>query len=120
MNRRIRLVAVDVQRAATLQVQHREGMDMLVVAAAYDRALAVLWHDEGERGGVDLARMNRDAVFRAHVPEHPSEPVIGHGGDQVRYDAQFGATERRGNRVAAERDGVGRGDMLFVAGWHVI
>src|SRR6266436_4832454 len=34
VDRGIRLVAVDMQRAAAFQVQHRKGMDMLVVSAA--------------------------------------------------------------------------------------
>ena len=55
MDRSIGLVAVDMQRAAALQIEHREGVDVLVVAAAHDGALAVFRHDEGERGGVDLA-----------------------------------------------------------------
>ena len=38
-------------------------MDVLVVAAADDGALAVLRHDEGQRGGVDLSRMDRDPYF---------------------------------------------------------
>jgi hypothetical protein len=46
MNCRVGLVAVDMQRAAALEVQHRERVDMLIVATAHDGALAVLWHDE--------------------------------------------------------------------------
>ena len=61
----IRLMAVDMQRAAALQIKHRKGVDILVVATAYDGALAVFRHDERQRGGVDLARMDRDSVFRA-------------------------------------------------------
>ena len=95
-------------------------MDMLVIAAAHDRPLAVLRHDEGQRGGADLARMDRDAVLRAHVLEHPPQPVIGDGGDQVRHDPQFGAAEGRGDGIAAERHRVGLGDMLLVAGRHVV
>ena len=120
MDRGIRLVAVDVQRAAAVQVQMREGMNVLVVAAADDGALAVLRHDEGERGGVDLARMDRDPVLRAHVLKHAPQPVIGDGGDQVRHDPELGAAKRRGDRVAAEGDRIGRRDVLFVAGRHVV
>src|SRR5438309_4387956 len=107
-------MAVDMQRAAALEVEDRKRVDVFVVAAAHDGALAVLWHDEGQRGGVDLARMNRDAVLRAHVLKHPPEPVIGNGGDQVRYDSQFGAAKRRGDGVAAERYRVGGGDVFLV------
>jgi hypothetical protein len=49
MDRRVRLVTVDVQRAAAAEVQMRERVDMIVVAAADDGALAILRHDEGER-----------------------------------------------------------------------
>ena len=120
MDRGVRLVAVDMQRAASPEIEHRKRMDMLVVAAAHDRPLAVLRHDERQRRGVDLARMDRDSVFRAHVLEHASQPVIGDGGDQVGHDAELGAAECRGDRVAAERDRVGGSDMLLVAGRHMV
>ena len=120
VDRGIRLVTVDVQHAAIAKIEQREGMDVGVVAATHDRALAVLWHDKGQRRGVDLARMDRDSILRAHVLEHPPQPVIGDGGDQVRHNAELGATECRGNGVAAERDRVSGGDMLFVAGRHVV
>ena len=93
---------------------------MVVVAAAHDRPLAVLRHDEGQRRGVDLARMDRDSVLRAHVLKHPPEPVIGDGRDQVGHDAELGAAERRRDRVAAERNRVVGSDMFFVAGRHVV
>ena len=64
--------------------------------------------------------MDRDSVLRAHVLEHPPQPVIGDGRDQVRHDAELGATECRGDRVAAERHRIGRRDMLLVAGRHVV
>src|SRR6266480_52295 len=64
--------------------------------------------------------MDRDSILRAHVLKHPPEPVIGHGRDQVRHDAELGATERRRHGVAAERDRICRRDMLLVAGRHVI
>src|ERR1700730_13177410 len=93
---------------------------MLVVAAAHDGPLAVLRHDERQRGGMDLARMDRDSVLRAHVLKHPPQPVVGDRGDQVRHDSELGAAERRRDGVAAERDRVGLCDMLFVAGRHVV
>ena len=93
---------------------------MLVVAAADDGALAVLGHDEGERGLVDLAAMQRDAVLRAHVLEHAPQPVIGRGGDEIGHDAELGAAERRRHRIAAEGDRVVRGHVLIVAGRHVV
>ena len=64
--------------------------------------------------------VQRDRVFRAHVQEHAPQPVIGHGGDQVGHDAELGAAERRRDRVAAERDRVVGGNVLFVAGRHVV
>src|ERR1700753_2699789 len=64
--------------------------------------------------------MNGNAVFRAHVLKHPSEPIIGNGSDQVRHDSKLGAAKRRRHGIAAERYGIGRGDMLLVAGRHVI
>ena len=120
MDRGIRLVTVDMQCAATAEVEKRKGMDMLVVAAAHDRPLAVLRHDEGQRGGVDLARMDRDSILRAHVLKHPPQPVIGDGGDQVRHDSELGAAERRSDGVAAERDRIGRCNVLLVAGRHMV
>src|SRR6516162_9922944 len=103
----IRLVAIDMQRAATAEVQEREGMDMVIVTAAHDGALAVLGHAERERGGVDLAWMDRDAVLRAHIHEHASEPVIGNGCDQIRYAPERDAAKRRGDGVAAKRHRIG-------------
>jgi len=120
MDRGVRLVTVDMQRAAAAEVQKREGVNMRVVATAHDRPLAVLRHDERQRGGIDLARMDRDSVLRAHVLKHPPEPVVGHGRDQVRHDPKLGAAECRRDGIAAERDGVGRGHVLLVAGRHVV
>ncbi|MGY4291149.1 hypothetical protein ACVWXO_010415 [Bradyrhizobium sp. LM2.7] len=48
VDRGIGLMAVDMQRAAAAEVEHRERMDVLVVAAADDGTLAVLGHDEGQ------------------------------------------------------------------------
>src|SRR5262249_12716852 len=92
-----------------------EGMDLRIVAAADDGALAVLRHDEGQRGRIDLARMDRDPVLGTHVLKHASEPVVGDGRNQVGHDPELGAAECRGYGVAAERHGVGVGDMLLVA-----
>ena len=64
--------------------------------------------------------MKGDAIFGAHVLEHMTQPVIGDGGDQVGNDAELGAAEGRGDRVAAEGNGIGRGDVFFVSGGHVI
>ena len=41
MNGRVRLVAIDMQRAAAFQIEEREGMDVLVVAAATTQFVAV-------------------------------------------------------------------------------
>ena len=47
VDRRIALVAVDVQRAAALQIERRKRMQIIVVATAHDRALSLLRHDKG-------------------------------------------------------------------------
>src|SRR2546421_8374817 len=120
VDRGIRLVTVDMQHAAIAKIEQRERMDVGVVAAAHDRAFALLWHDKGQRRRVDLARMDRDSVLRAHVLKHPSQPVIGDGGDQVRHNAELGAAERRSDGVAAERDRIGRCNVLLVAGRHMV
>src|SRR5579863_7030314 len=104
MDRSVRLVAIDMQRAAATEVQERKGMDMVVVAAADDGALAVLRHDERKRRRFDLAWMDRDSILRGHILEHPPQPVIGDGGDQVRHNSELGAAKRRGDGVAAERN----------------
>ena len=69
---------------------------------------------------MNLAGMDRDSVFRAHVLKHPSEPVVGYGRNQVRHDPELGATECRGNGIAAKRDRIGRSDVLLVAGRQVV
>src|SRR6478609_11062803 len=120
VDRGIGLMAVDVQGATATEIEHRERMDVLVVAAADDGALTVLGHDEGQRGLVHLPPVQRDRVFRAHVLEHPPQPVIGRRGDEIGHDAELGAAERRRDRVAAEGDRVVRCHVLFVAGRHVV
>jgi hypothetical protein len=57
--------------------------------------------------------MNRDFVFRGHLQEHASKPVFRDRGEQVR---QLGTAEGGGDAVAAERNGVSRRDVLFIAG----
>src|ERR1700753_785834 len=120
MNRGVGLVAIDMKRAATAEIEQRKRMDMRVVTAAYDRPLAVLRHDERQRREIDFPWMNGNAVFRAHVLKHSPEPVIDNSGDQVRHDSKLGTAKRRRYRVAAERYGVGRRDMLFIAGRQAI
>ena len=44
----IGLMAVDMEGAAAFEVEDREGVKVVVVAAAHDGALAVLGHDEGQ------------------------------------------------------------------------
>src|SRR3954454_12361757 len=46
VNCSVRLVSVNVQRAAAAEVQERKWVNVLIVAAANDRALAVLGHNE--------------------------------------------------------------------------
>ena len=67
-----------------------------------------------------LPVMDRDAVFRRHVDEHAPEPVVGDLGEEVGRDAELRAAEGRGDRVAAEGDGVVLGDGLLVAGRDLI
>ena len=55
VDRRVGLVPVDMQRAAAGDIEHRERRQIVVVAAAHDRALAVVRHDEGQRRVLDLA-----------------------------------------------------------------
>jgi len=69
MDRGVWLVAVD-SSARQPRGQEREGVDMVVVATAYDRPLAVLRHDEGERGGMTL-RGWIEIPYCAHVLKHP-------------------------------------------------
>jgi hypothetical protein len=64
--------------------------------------------------------MNRDFVFRGHLQEHASEPVVRDRGDEIRRDRELGAAESGGDGVAAERNRVGGSDMLLVAGRHVV
>jgi hypothetical protein len=49
VDRRVGLVAVEVERPALAEIQGRKGMEVGVVAAAHDGALAAMRHDEGER-----------------------------------------------------------------------
>ena len=109
------LVPVDVERAAAGEIEQRIGIEMSVVTAAHDRAPAVLRHDERERGRADVAGMDRDGVFRGHLQEHASEPVIRDRGEQIRRDRELRAAEGGGDGVAAERDRVGRCHVLFIA-----
>jgi hypothetical protein len=60
--------------------------------------------------------MNRDFVFRGHLQEHASKPVFRDRGEQVRQDRQLGTAEGGGDGVAAERNGVSRRDVRFIAG----
>ena len=92
----------------------RKGLEIVVVAAAHDRPLAVLRHDEGERGTAHLPGWDRDAVFIVAMswnmrPSQSSATVAIRSG----MISQFGAAERGGDRVAAERHRVGRFAMSF-------
>ena len=48
MDRGIRLMTVDMQRAAAAEIENRERVDVFVVMATDDGPLAVLLLDEGE------------------------------------------------------------------------
>jgi hypothetical protein len=64
--------------------------------------------------------MHRNGVFRGHVEEHASEPVRCDRCDEIGDEAELGAAEGGGDRVATEGYRIFRGDMLFVADRHVI
>ena len=120
VDRGVGQVSVDMERAAAGKIEHRKRMPEIVVAAAHDRALAALRHDEGQRRLRDLPVVNGNPVLRRHVDEHAPEPVVRHRGHQVRRDAELGAAERGRDRVAAERHRVVARDGLRVAGRHFV
>ena len=120
VQRRIRLVPVEVERAAARQIDDGKRMKIVIVAGTHDRALALVRPHEGQGRPRDLPDMELDLVLGRHVLEHAAEPVAGDGSDQVRLDAELRAAERGGHGVAAERDGVLRGDVLLVADRDVV
>ena len=81
------LMPVEMQGTAAIELEHGKRRQVVVVAAAHDGALAVLWHDERQRRFIDLAGVQMHVVFRRHVMKHVAEPVVGVGGDQVGLDA---------------------------------
>ena len=95
-------------------------MKIVVVTAAYDRSFAIVRHDERQRRRSDLPGVDRDPIPGRHVQEHATEPVVGDGCEQVRQNSQLRTAEGGRDRVAAERDGVGRRHMLFVARRHPV
>jgi hypothetical protein len=107
-------MAVEVQGAASGEIERREGVLVVIVAATDDRALAAFRHDEGERRFGHFAVMDGNAVFRGHVDEHAAEPVVGDGGEQIGRDAELGTAERGGHCIAAEGDGVVARHRLLV------
>jgi hypothetical protein len=109
-------MAVQVKGAAAAEVQRREGMQVMVVAATDNGATAFLRHDEGQRGFAHLAVMHGDPVRRRHVDEHAAEPVVGARREQIRRDAELRAAERGRDCIAPERDRVVAGDGLLVSG----
>ena len=116
VDRGIGLMAVEVQRAAAGQIERRDRMQIIVVAAADDRPHALVRHHEGERGLLDLTSMHRDPVLRRHVEKHAREPVVGERGHQIGHDPELGAAERGRDRVTAETDRIVPRDDLLVAG----
>ena len=120
VHRGVRLVAVEVERPAPLEVQGRDRMQVVVVAAAHDGALAAMRHDERQGGFRHLPVVHRDPVLRRHVDEHPPEPVVRHGGQEIGHDAELGARERGRDRVAAERDRVVARHRLLVPGRDLV
>jgi hypothetical protein len=118
--RGIGLMSVEMKRAQARHFEHRKRRQVLVVAAAHDGTLAIARHDAGQRRSLDLAGVQLDVVLRRHVEEHAAEPIVREGGDEIDLGGQVGAAERRGDRVAAERDGVIGGDVLLVPDRNVI
>jgi hypothetical protein len=116
VDRRIGEMAVDMERAAAGEIEHRKWVPEIVVATAHDRTLAAFRHDERQRGLRDLSVMDRNRIFRRHVDEHAPEPVVRHRGDQVRGDPELGAAERGRDGVAAERHRIVARHGLVVAG----
>jgi hypothetical protein len=114
------LVAVEMQRAAAAKIERRHRMQVAVIAATQDRALAIVRHDEGQRRFLDLAPMHRQRVLRCHVEEHAREPVVGERGQEIGRNPKLGTAECCRNRVAAEADGVVLRHGLLVAGREMV
>jgi hypothetical protein len=106
VDRGVGLMPVDMQGAATGQVQRRIGMLIMVVAAAHDRALPGFGHHERQRRLGHLAVMQGDAVFRGHVDKHPPEPIVGDRGQQIGRQSELGATKGSRYGIAAEGNGI--------------
>ena len=63
MDRRVGLMAIDVQRPAFAEVEQRERVDMLIVAAAHEGALAVEVRENDRGGEVGDEQLKRDAAL---------------------------------------------------------
>ncbi len=120
VDRGVRLMPVDMQRAAPGEVQRWMGMLVAIVATADDRALAGFRHHERQRGSLDFAVMQRDAVFRRHVDKHPPEPIVGDRGQEVGGQSELGAAKGSRHGVAAEGHGIVARHGLLVAGGQEI
>ena len=116
VDRGVGLMAVEMQRAAAGKVERRNRMQIVVVAAADDRAHALVRHHEGERRLLHFPAVHRDLILRRHVEEHAGEPVVGERGHQFGHDAELGAAERRRHGIASEAHRVIVRDDLLVAG----
>ena len=115
MNCGIRLVAVQVKHPAALEMQNGEGVQIIVVPATNDRPLAIIRHDERQGRCSDFPGVNWYAVSGGHIQKHAAEPIIGDGRQDIGWNAQLCAAERRRYRISTERNGVGRSDVLLVA-----
>ena len=69
---------------------------------------------------VDFSGVDRDAILGRHVQEHATKPIIGDGREHIRHMSQLRTAKGRGDRIAAERDCVGRRHILLVACRHAI
>jgi len=59
--------------------------------------------------------MHGNRVFRRHVDEHAAEPVVGDRREQIWWNSELGAAERRVHRIATEGDGVVARHRFLVA-----
>src|SRR5688572_8601339 len=64
--------------------------------------------------------MQADVVFRRHIGEHATQPVVCQCGKQVGLDAKLGAAKGRCHRVSAKRDGIVLCDVFFVSHRHMV
>ena len=117
---RVGLVTVEMQGAAAGEVEWRNRVQVMVVAAADDRTHAMARHHERKRGFLHFAAVNRNLVLRRHVEEHAGKPIVSERRHQLRHDPKLGAAECRRHRIAPEAHRIILGDHFLVAGGNAI